>query len=219
MPSVTVTTVPTLRASLADLKFSMRDLMRSLISDALTDMFESSEKLYAVSSVARRSSRPLIEPSITRSPALRTAPPSRLPSTLVCRRTLAPQLLLQRRRVAAFLVGRELTAADHFDIHRVLDVGLHLLEQRRDLGEESEPAVLREQRHEVAAVLVESRTGHTGHELGELRRRHVRAAQQAVHDADRATTVAARSGRPTLPPACCPCVPARRSPSRTVVRW
>jgi hypothetical protein len=30
--------VPTLRASLADLKFSMRDLMRSLISDALTDM-------------------------------------------------------------------------------------------------------------------------------------------------------------------------------------
>ena len=39
MPSVTVTTVPTLRASLADLKFSMRDLMRSLISDALTDMF------------------------------------------------------------------------------------------------------------------------------------------------------------------------------------
>ena len=38
MPSVTVTTVPTLRASVADLKFSMRDLMRSLISDALTDI-------------------------------------------------------------------------------------------------------------------------------------------------------------------------------------
>ena len=38
MPSVTVTTVPTLRASLADLKFSMRDLMRSLISDAFTDI-------------------------------------------------------------------------------------------------------------------------------------------------------------------------------------
>jgi hypothetical protein len=34
-----------LRASLADLKFSMRDLMRSLISDALTDMFRFLEKL------------------------------------------------------------------------------------------------------------------------------------------------------------------------------
>src|ERR1043165_9515422 len=40
MPSVTVTTVPTLRASACDLKFSMRDLMRSLISDALTDMLD-----------------------------------------------------------------------------------------------------------------------------------------------------------------------------------
>src|SRR5688572_11585331 len=35
MPSVTVTTVPTLRASLADWNFSIRALIRSLISDAL----------------------------------------------------------------------------------------------------------------------------------------------------------------------------------------
>jgi hypothetical protein len=35
MPSVTVTTVPTLRSSVALAKFSMRDLIRSLISDAL----------------------------------------------------------------------------------------------------------------------------------------------------------------------------------------
>src|SRR5580704_16985226 len=34
MPSVTLTTVPTLRASVADLNLSMRALMRSLISDA-----------------------------------------------------------------------------------------------------------------------------------------------------------------------------------------
>ena len=54
MPSVTVTTVPTLRASLADLKFSMRDLMRSQISDALTRHTMSIlAKLYAVSSAGQ----------------------------------------------------------------------------------------------------------------------------------------------------------------------
>ena len=39
MPSVTVTTVPTLRSSVALANFSMRALIRSLISDALMDMF------------------------------------------------------------------------------------------------------------------------------------------------------------------------------------
>src|SRR3984957_2204855 len=38
MPSVTLTTVPTLRASVVDLNLSMRALMRSLISDALMDI-------------------------------------------------------------------------------------------------------------------------------------------------------------------------------------
>src|SRR5208283_1866460 len=38
MPSVTLTTVPTLRASAADWNFSMRALIRSLISDALMDI-------------------------------------------------------------------------------------------------------------------------------------------------------------------------------------
>src|SRR5688572_25094093 len=38
MPSVTVTTEPTLRASVAAAKFLMRALIRSLISEALMDM-------------------------------------------------------------------------------------------------------------------------------------------------------------------------------------
>src|SRR6202044_1718250 len=38
MPSVTLTTVPMFRASAADWNFSMRALMRSLISDALMDI-------------------------------------------------------------------------------------------------------------------------------------------------------------------------------------
>ena len=38
MPSVTVTTEPTLRASVAAAKFWMRALIRSLISEALMDM-------------------------------------------------------------------------------------------------------------------------------------------------------------------------------------
>ena len=40
MPSVTVTTEPTLRASVAAVKFWMRDLISSLISDALMAMHE-----------------------------------------------------------------------------------------------------------------------------------------------------------------------------------
>ena len=38
MPSVTLTTVPMLLASVADWKLSMRALIRSLISEALMDM-------------------------------------------------------------------------------------------------------------------------------------------------------------------------------------
>jgi hypothetical protein len=38
MPSVTVTTVPTLRASVAAVKFWMRALISSLISEALMDI-------------------------------------------------------------------------------------------------------------------------------------------------------------------------------------
>ncbi len=38
MPSVTLTTVPTLRASVADWNLSMRALIRSLISDAFMDI-------------------------------------------------------------------------------------------------------------------------------------------------------------------------------------
>ena len=42
MPSVTLTTVPVLRASLPASKLAMRALISSLISDALMDMFGSS---------------------------------------------------------------------------------------------------------------------------------------------------------------------------------
>jgi hypothetical protein len=42
MPSVTVTTVPTLRASVAAAKFWIRALISSLISEALIDISRSS---------------------------------------------------------------------------------------------------------------------------------------------------------------------------------
>jgi hypothetical protein len=38
MPSVTLTTVPTVRSSVCDWNLSMRSLISSLISDALMDM-------------------------------------------------------------------------------------------------------------------------------------------------------------------------------------
>ena len=88
MPSVTDTMVPTLRASVDDLKFSIRCLMRSLISVALMAITDSSVVfVYAVSSVAMRSSRVRREPSITRSPARRTAPPISVLSVSQCSRT------------------------------------------------------------------------------------------------------------------------------------
>src|SRR6478752_2968598 len=142
MPSVTVTTVPTLRASVCDLKFSMRLLMRSLISDALTDMGWILEK-----TLCGQFSGQALEPALERAVDVQvagledgTAQQAAVDAGVQAH--LAPQLLLQRGGVAAFLVGRELHGGEHFDIDRVLDFGLHLLEQRRDLGEEAEAPVV-----------------------------------------------------------------------------
>src|ERR1700760_4583468 len=60
MPSVTLTTVPTLRASVADLNLSIRALMRSLISDALMDIPESSSNTFRLS---RQFERDALEPT------------------------------------------------------------------------------------------------------------------------------------------------------------
>src|ERR1700761_5714270 len=60
MPSVTLTTVPTLRASVADLNLSIRALMRSLISDALMDIPESSSNTFRLS---RQLERDALEPT------------------------------------------------------------------------------------------------------------------------------------------------------------
>src|SRR3984885_4655432 len=60
MPSVTLTTVPTLRASVADLNLSIRALMRSLISDALMDIPKSSSNTCRLS---RQLERDALEPT------------------------------------------------------------------------------------------------------------------------------------------------------------
>src|SRR3954468_2411527 len=100
MPSVTVTTVPTLRSSLADLKFSMRDLMRSEISEALTDMF-----VYLT--LSGQFSSQAFEPALDRAVDHEIASPEdgaaeQAPVDLGVQAHAAPQLLLQRRCVAAF---------------------------------------------------------------------------------------------------------------------
>src|SRR5262245_52181212 len=172
MPSVTVTTVPTLRASVCDLKFSMRDLMRSLISDALTDMMRILEK-----TLCGQFSGQAFEPALERTiddeiAGLEDGAAQQAVVDARVQAHLSAQLLLQRRGVTRLLVGRELAGGDHLDVHGVLHFGLHLLEQSRDLGEESEAVVLREQRHEVAAVLVEARD--PVDQAGDLRWGHVR---------------------------------------------
>src|SRR5688572_30456112 len=105
MPSVTVTTVPTLRASLADLKFSMRDLMRSLISDALTDMFRFLKNLS--SHFNGQAFEPALDGTVDHEIAgLEDGAANEAAVDLGMQTHLASEFLLQRGRVTAFLVGR-----------------------------------------------------------------------------------------------------------------
>src|SRR5688572_24671239 len=122
IPSVTVTTVPTLRASVADLKFSMRLLMRSLISDALTDIFNLGKTLCG------QFGGQALEPALERAVDHEIARPEHGATEQAVvdsgvQAHLAAQLLLQHRGVAAFLVGRELNGRHNFDIDGVLDLG------------------------------------------------------------------------------------------------
>src|SRR5579859_5450441 len=59
MPSVTEMMVPTLRASVTDLKFSMRCLMRSEISDALMAMSDSLSSQFVGDALEARTERPV----------------------------------------------------------------------------------------------------------------------------------------------------------------
>ena len=102
MPSVTVTTVPTLRASVADLKFSMRDLMRSLISDALTDMLSIS----LCGQFGGQAIEPALERAVDHQVAgLQDGATEQAAVDTCVQAHLAPQLLLQSGRVTALLVG------------------------------------------------------------------------------------------------------------------
>src|ERR1051325_5186976 len=127
MPSVTVTTVPTLRASLADLKFSMRDLMRSLISDALTDMGSILEKTLC-GQFGGQTLETALDGAVDHEVAgLEDGTTEQGLIDLRVQAHAAAELLLQRRRVAALLVGRQRRGGRHVDVHRVLHLRLHPL--------------------------------------------------------------------------------------------
>ena len=102
-----------------------------------------------------RSRRVRSEPSITRSPARIIAPPMQLRVNRALQAHLAPQTLLQRGGQLLLLCGIERRRGSHRDIDNSLRLVLQTLEQRGDLGQVSQAAVLGERAHEVRAVVAE----------------------------------------------------------------
>src|SRR5688572_16737688 len=191
MPSVTVTTEPTLRASVAAAKFLMRALIRSLISEALMDM----------------SSFPLVREPLTR-------PCSKVFSTRQF--DLEPHKFSHKRAVDQQIAGADDGAADETRVRAAMQahvalespaqcvgqpIGLTRIERHRgddldvgdvlilsdelrkllgDLGQIIDPAVLRQQVQECAAVHIEGITGHTCDHVRELLRANAGRMLQAL---------------------------------------
>src|SRR5690554_168844 len=121
MPSATLVTVPSLRASADSLTLSMRDLISSLISEGLSVVVAIASfpvgrlgrrwwrvcpalrfwMCQCASADCRRSSLPLSEPSMTTSPAAITAPPIRSASTAVSSCTSRPKRRWRASRICA----------------------------------------------------------------------------------------------------------------------
>ena len=119
---------------------------------------------------------------MTRSPERITAPPISCGIDLRVQAHLALQAPLQRGRQLLLLRAVERRGRGHGDVDHSLRLILHAVEQRGDLRQVREAAVLGQRAHEVCAVLAQPRAGDVDEQLRELLRRHVRIAEQ-VRDA------------------------------------
>src|SRR5579883_2904058 len=207
MPSVIETMVPTLRASVGDLKFSIRCLMRSEISLALMAICPLTA-LRPTPLADRARARP-------RSCRWRRCAPARVERSASRRELVRHALeLAAERAVDHEVAGAQHSAAEELRIDlamhphaplqpplqrfgesaavRLVDrrcrgddhvrdalgLVLELVEQGRDLGKQRESAILREREDEVPSWLPELIAHHIGDELRELARRDLRIAEQ-----------------------------------------
>src|SRR5688572_23645723 len=176
MPSVTVTTVPMLRSSEALANFSMRALIRSLISEALIAMVP----LPLMHDLRRESLEPCFERAVDDEVAGAhdsAADQRRIDRAVQAHFTLQP--FLERRGQPRALCLVQLHSRGDVHVGDVLDLGAQLFVHRRDFGQHTEPAVLRERVQKIAAVLI--RPARFGDQLDEIRRLHARTRQQLHH--------------------------------------
>src|SRR6185312_5977276 len=135
MPSVSDTIVPTLRASVTPLKFSIRCLMRSLISVALMAMSVSCANSLcgqfvcdALEACAQRA----VDHQVARA---QNGTTDQRGIHLGLHTDASLELLLQRPRESIELSVREWRGGGDRHVHHAFRLVLHRIEQRRDLGQ------------------------------------------------------------------------------------
>src|SRR6185312_10404946 len=157
MPSVTDTIVPTLRASVTDLKPSIRCLMRSLISVALMAMSNPRKECLSGQVVGDA-----LEPSAQRAVDDQVAgaqhgSADQCGIRCALQADCAFQAPFERRYEIAPLRVVERRSGGHRHIDHALGLTLELIEEGRDFRQVCESSVVRECADEVAAFLAELR--------------------------------------------------------------
>src|ERR1700722_10678908 len=172
IPSVTETMVPTLRASVTDLKFSIRCLIRSLISVALIAIFARSYKFLRLSSQVVRNSVQLgaqraVDDQVTR---LQYRATQEGGVGVALHANAALQFALQGRRQRLTLAVIQRRRGGHRHVDDLFRLVLQLVVESRDLGEVTETVILGERAHEVRAVFTQRSARDVDHQLCQLAR-------------------------------------------------
>src|SRR5580704_6763198 len=184
IPSVTLTTVPTLRASVADLNLSMRALMRSLISDALMDI--TLNPLANTGHLRRQLERDAFEPAEQGTVDYRVAgTEDRAADQCGIRGAVQPhaalELALESLGERRLLGAVDRRSGRHCHVDDALRLVFVLIEQRGNFRQEPQAMVFRERAEEILAVFIERGAGNAHHELGQVLAADARAAEQFVH--------------------------------------
>src|ERR1700761_26895 len=183
MPSVTLTTVPTLRASVADLNLSIRALMRSLISDALMDIPKSSSNTFRLS---RQFERDALEPTEqgtidNRIAGTQDRAADQCGICFAVQPHAALQLALQGLRQRLLLGGIDRRCRRHRHVDDAFRFVLVYVEQRGDLGQIPQPVIFRQSAEKILAMLIECGPGDTHDELRQILAADARISEQLMH--------------------------------------
>src|SRR5665213_760453 len=180
MPSVTDTIAPTLRASVASVKPSIRCLIRSLISVALMAM--SFDPLKPV--LCRKLERHALEPGAQRSVDDEvTGTNDGATNQGSVHFVVQPHLALQSARQCGgqrfLLFGIQSSCSRDGDVNYAVGLIFQRIKQRRDFGQIDEPSVLSKSEHELVPLGPQFATADIDHEVGERFRRDARIAKES----------------------------------------